>query len=318
MRRMMPGETQADFEAGLRDMVGRNRVSERVLLAYFYRNLNKTTKPLVNQHPKLRTLEEAVEKATEIDNPMDNVAQGMMNIGESRATAPSRYFVPMDGTTGQTSVIPGVSGTGIGAFVSGVAEHGLGGMEECQAVALFTNCQSVYNAYSGHDLKGHGKAKGEDGVTYGEVPGCGTVHQLSGRVQCVLRPRPERTWNGKYWAEQKVKTARPQARKTVARSKPRREVVTSSGDETDDNPQTKKLKAAVKQTVGDDSGRYVTATAGGRQSAGCTNGPNCYACGKFGHISRDCSDAAAKALNDEYLAKREQAHQELENASRAT
>ncbi|KAG3110644.1 hypothetical protein PI125_g9852 [Phytophthora idaei] len=33
MRRMMPGETHADFAAGLRDVVGRNKVSERVLLA---------------------------------------------------------------------------------------------------------------------------------------------------------------------------------------------------------------------------------------------------------------------------------------------
>ncbi|KAE9120177.1 hypothetical protein PF010_g7586 [Phytophthora fragariae] len=30
MRRMMPGETHADFAAGLRDVVGRNKVSERV------------------------------------------------------------------------------------------------------------------------------------------------------------------------------------------------------------------------------------------------------------------------------------------------
>ncbi|OWY93774.1 hypothetical protein PHMEG_00036702, partial [Phytophthora megakarya] len=150
---------------------------------------------------------------------MVNVAQGMMNIGESWAMVPSRYFVPMDGTTGQTSVISGVSGTGIGAFVSGVAEHGLGGLEERQAVALFTNPQGVH-----------------------------------------VGPT---TWKGmerQVLAEQKVKTARrtamttggrPKARKMVARSKPRREVVTSGGDETDDNPQTKKLKASVKQTAGD-------------------------------------------------------------------
>ncbi|GMF46600.1 unnamed protein product [Phytophthora fragariaefolia] len=81
MRRMMPGETHADFAASLRDVVGRNKVSERVLLAQFYRCLDETTKKLVKQHPKPRTLEEAVDKATEIDDPMDNVAQGMINIG---------------------------------------------------------------------------------------------------------------------------------------------------------------------------------------------------------------------------------------------
>jgi hypothetical protein len=75
MRRMMPGETHADFAAGLRDTVGRNKVSDRVLLAQFYRCLDKTTKKLVKQHPAPRTLEDAVDKATEIDDPMDNVAQ---------------------------------------------------------------------------------------------------------------------------------------------------------------------------------------------------------------------------------------------------
>ncbi|KAE9017713.1 hypothetical protein PR002_g13315 [Phytophthora rubi] len=60
MRRMMPGETHADFAAGLRD---------------------GTTKKPVKQSPKWRTLEEAADKATELDDPMGNVAQGMINIG---------------------------------------------------------------------------------------------------------------------------------------------------------------------------------------------------------------------------------------------
>ncbi|ETI53029.1 hypothetical protein F443_03970 [Phytophthora nicotianae P1569] len=94
MRRMMPGETHADFAAGLRDVVGRNK------------------------DPKPGTLEEAVDKATEIDDPMDNVAQGMVNIGQSWATAPCRYVIPMDGTTGQTSVIPGISGTGLATLMA--------------------------------------------------------------------------------------------------------------------------------------------------------------------------------------------------------
>ncbi|KAG6611706.1 uncharacterized protein IUM83_17201 [Phytophthora cinnamomi] len=100
MRRMMPGETHADFAAGLRDVVGRNRVSERVWLAQFYRCLDKTTKKLVKQHPKPRTLEEAVDKATEIDYPMENVAQGMFNIGQAWTTASSQFVIPMSGTMG--------------------------------------------------------------------------------------------------------------------------------------------------------------------------------------------------------------------------
>ncbi|KAE8988292.1 hypothetical protein PF005_g524 [Phytophthora fragariae] len=48
-RMMYPGETFADFAAGLRDLTGQNRVSERTLLSQFYRNLDKTTRMLVKQ-----------------------------------------------------------------------------------------------------------------------------------------------------------------------------------------------------------------------------------------------------------------------------
>ncbi|ETM37467.1 hypothetical protein L914_15981, partial [Phytophthora nicotianae] len=115
MRRMMPGETYADFAAALREVVGKNKVSERVLLAQFYRCFDKTTKKLVQQPPKPKTLERAVAKATIIDDPMDNVAQGMQNIGQAWATAPSPYLIRMTGTTGQTMVIPGIGGTGLPA-----------------------------------------------------------------------------------------------------------------------------------------------------------------------------------------------------------
>ncbi|KAE9106876.1 hypothetical protein PF010_g12469 [Phytophthora fragariae] len=80
MRPMMPGETYADFVAGLRDVVGRNHVSERALLAHFYRCLDKTSRKLVRQG------------WTEIDDPMDNVAQGMLNVGLPWATAPRPYL----------------------------------------------------------------------------------------------------------------------------------------------------------------------------------------------------------------------------------
>ncbi|KAE9047837.1 hypothetical protein PR002_g823 [Phytophthora rubi] len=48
-RMMYPGETFADFAAGLRDLTGQNHVSERTLLSQFYRNLDKTTRMLVKQ-----------------------------------------------------------------------------------------------------------------------------------------------------------------------------------------------------------------------------------------------------------------------------
>ncbi|EGZ18310.1 hypothetical protein PHYSODRAFT_420164, partial [Phytophthora sojae] len=39
----MPGETYADFAAALRDLCDNNRIRERVLLAQFYRSLDRTT-----------------------------------------------------------------------------------------------------------------------------------------------------------------------------------------------------------------------------------------------------------------------------------
>jgi hypothetical protein len=75
-RMLYPGETFADFAARLWDLTGQNHVSERTLLSQFYRNLVKTTRMLVKQDPVPTTLEQAVDKATSIDDPIDNVAQG--------------------------------------------------------------------------------------------------------------------------------------------------------------------------------------------------------------------------------------------------
>ncbi|OWZ05966.1 hypothetical protein PHMEG_00021849 [Phytophthora megakarya] len=91
-RVLMPGETYADFGAGLRAAVGKNKVKERVLLAQFYKQfykcLDKTTRKLVKQGKKPRTLEKAVKEDTKIDDPNENVARCMTNIDQSWATAP--------------------------------------------------------------------------------------------------------------------------------------------------------------------------------------------------------------------------------------
>ncbi|KAG2819991.1 hypothetical protein PC112_g11960 [Phytophthora cactorum] len=88
MRRMMPAETHAELAAGQCDVVGRNKGSERVLLVQFYRLLAKTTKKLVKLDSKPRTLEEAVDKAADIDDPMDEkkVASAVVNVTRCGAT----------------------------------------------------------------------------------------------------------------------------------------------------------------------------------------------------------------------------------------
>ncbi|KAG4044433.1 hypothetical protein PC123_g20126 [Phytophthora cactorum] len=197
---MMPGEMYADFAAGLRDLVGRNKVSERVLLAQFYRCLVKTTQKLVKQGKEPRTLEEAVDCPTEIDDPMDNVAQGMRNTGQPWATAPSPYLVPMAGMTGQTAVIPGIGGPGLPADVMALATGGTTTAEPLQnTIALFTNPQGVWNPYS---------------ATW-DVP--------AGRV-----------WNGRFWAEtNKNSQPRSQATRREGPRKPERHDVVYKVNEED-------------------------------------------------------------------------------------
>ncbi|KAE8909633.1 hypothetical protein PF005_g12725 [Phytophthora fragariae] len=142
---MMPGETYEDFAAGLRDVVGRNRVVEWVLLAPFLRYLGNATKKLVQQRPKPKTLDESVDKATEIDDPVDSVAQGMANIGQPWAVAASHRLMTMTGTTGLMRVTPDISGTGNSTEMANT--YAAGGKNS--GFALFANPHGLWNECSG-------------------------------------------------------------------------------------------------------------------------------------------------------------------------
>ncbi|OWY99442.1 hypothetical protein PHMEG_00029552 [Phytophthora megakarya] len=261
MWRMMPGETYADFAAGLRVVIGRNKVSERALLTQFYRNLDKTTRKLVQQRPPW-------------------------------ATAPSRYIVPMTRTTGQMNVIPGVSGTGLPTALMSDTNDVTATESEREHVALFTNPQGVYNAYSG-----------------------------------TCDPPPGHVWNGKYWYETRKSSRRSAStassnRRTEAnnpmKQRARRDQPSTSESEPEEKPR-KKPKASVKQAVGDEerkgasrgakqpppgATRCFTCGQEGHWSSQCVNGPKCYACNNYGYLAKYCTDADAKARNDEYIQQR--------------
>ncbi|OWY96993.1 hypothetical protein PHMEG_00032590 [Phytophthora megakarya] len=177
---------------------------------------------------------------------MDNVAQDMINIGQSWATAPSRYFVPMTGTTGQMNVIPGVSGTGLATALTGDLGDMAATKAERKHVALFKNPQGVYNAYSG------------------------TWDIISGMRM--------------------VPSSKADLKKPAPNQKAKRGEAVSSDSEPEEKPR-KKLKAAVKQGVAEDSGNWATQ---------CPIGHKCYVCNNYGHMVKERPDQEAKGRNDGY------------------
>ncbi|GMF54102.1 unnamed protein product [Phytophthora fragariaefolia] len=255
-----------------RDAVERNKVSEQVLLAQFYKCLDKTTKKLVKKAPKPTTLEDAVDKATEIDDPMDNVAQGMTNIGLPWATAPSTYIIPMAGTTSQTVVVPGIGGTDLLSTITGTAQASTSDGTVAQGeVALVTNPQGVYNALAREILQPVISETGTKPATKAKTK---REPVVSGDVESDAKPKKKR-----------IKTAVKQATSGDSVGTRSRRNVQSGGQ--DDNGRRDSRACYQCGPLGDAM-------------------PECRQVFCLQSTGALCPDAEAKARNDAYLQSCEQ------------
>ncbi|KAG3234341.1 hypothetical protein PI124_g20603 [Phytophthora idaei] len=278
-RMMCPGETFAGFAAGLRDIAGPNHVSEQTLLGQFYRNLDKTTRMLVKQEPVPTTLEQAVDKATAIDDPIDNVARGMVTIGQPWATAPNAYTVPMDGTMGRVAIIPGVGPAGDAL----AAQTGT----ESTEVAYFTNPRGVYNKFTETwDVP--------DGRVWNGRYWKPTKREQLVRTQSDVRHGGKR---GSGEKRGKVRVVQPTAEASD----------TAESDEGPIQPTKKKQKAAIRKAkVPAQMGKDEPQARGTESRTGKwpTTDYRCYACGKPGYFAKECPDPEAKTRSEAYLASR--------------
>ncbi|POM73499.1 LOW QUALITY PROTEIN: Gag-pol fusion protein [Phytophthora palmivora] len=286
-RQMMPGETFADFAAGLREY------AEGIESANESYSHSSTDVLLVKQRPVPKTLEDAVYKATEIDDPFDNVAQGMQNIGQAWVTAPSSYMVPSGGTTGRMMLIPCIGLKDAKEMVTDVTPSE-------QDWANFSNPQGAWNKFTGTwDIPKGRVWNGRYWAPRGDRKRTATMGE---RVANKLTTTPK--------AEKKAKV------RTV------RAASSDDGDESDNGtlaviaapPPRKRLKAAVRQTTATERPSDKTAKRPvPRQMRELT----CYACGAAGHFARQCPNEEAKARNDAYLASpvNNQSPQLLRNVS---
>lgn len=343
------GESYADFAAGLRKAAGRNHVSERVLLAQFYRCLDLTVRALIKMRPEPKTLEDAVDKALDVDDRDENVALGLAEIGHPwpQEHGPQMMHTTEDGE--DTIVVPGVGSTSL--LQGRTANGGARGDVDGDSVALFTNPRGVYIETTDMWEAPRGRVwNGQAWVT--------PVRRVARKAAETDKMTPKR-------AKQKAKALRLRAaeleeedddpevvvpRKTNDKAKRVRRFDDSSTDDDEDDESDdedppsarkrrrprKKAKAVVRQVTRTRTPAVkeeplprvapvapvapavpTTTTAAASPSTSRYGEQRCYACGELGHFADRCPDEEAKARNDAYLARRAEKRRSPGNGERA-
>lgn len=319
-------ETYMDYAAQLRQIVGRTRVRERVLLDQFYRQLRTSVSTLVqDRRPRPKTIEDAARIASRIDTrEARRIARAVATKLGHAVAAPQAKVGSEPVVAGSVPVIPGVSYRQAEAIQRRVEET-LSDEEELEKreLPIVTNPAGVYNPandvweapanceYAGGawvpkrrvqparnswtPVEG-GKRHREDGPTFrrGKRAKVSKVVEAQGHSDLQSSTASENDVEG-----------RP-APVMAAYGKP---INQQQPNDCATQPSAAFIQQVVQrtlaqqaETMGKRGGcsvmRCYNCNGEGHYASSCPRGPKCYACHDFGHLARECPNDDKKAGND--------------------
>lgn len=336
-RYKLDAEGYMTYASQLRKLVGRNRVSERVLLDQFYEQLPSTVLESVRRRrPLPRTIEEAARRASKYDrHEPKRIAQAMRRLGQQWAEAPARHR----GGQGDPALIPGVSARQTEAIQQRVREVASDDeyMEDTK-LPIITNQGGVYNpATAVWEVPPNFEYSGGAWAPKKRVAqGKKAREDVSFKAD---RKRKRDEHGGRYAKRAKVSKAMGKQRRQAPRSDSDSASSEDEGSENwagpdDEDKKTQRPPKLTRREVATDQASQVafvqqavatamrehgqaakSTTLGtemrcfncgdtGHMAGTCARGTKCYACNGFGHMARNCPDEERRHRNEEYMRTR--------------